>query len=159
MSNVVQASYRVGVDVKKVNTLLSQLNDKDSKKAIKAGLRKSASVIRKEAQKNWVASVPNGAKMKKEINLAVYRNASGARVDLLDKRRKDSKQFTLKFFDSGTKERKVLGKKSIKAGANRGVINATNFFANAVNSKKTEAESSLEQNLIASIRKVIDKNK
>lgn len=159
MSNVVQVSYRVGVDVAKVNALLSQLNDKDSRKAIKSALRKSAGIIRKEAQRNWVAAVPDGAKMKKEINLAVFRNATGARVDLLDKRKKDSKQFTLKFFDSGTKQREILGRGSVAAGANRGVIQATKFFANAVNSKKSEAENSLEQNIINSIRKVIDKNK
>ena len=54
MSNIVQASYRVEVDASKVNALLAALNDKEAKKAIKSGLRKSASIIRKQAQKNWV---------------------------------------------------------------------------------------------------------
>ncbi|MFK2026477.1 hypothetical protein ACIXIR_20805 [Bacteroides fragilis] len=81
-------------------------------------------------KKNWVASVPGGAGLKKEINIAVYRNASGARVDLLDKRRKGSKQFVLKFFESGTKER------ATNRGANRGIIEATHFFKSAVDSKK-----------------------
>ena len=61
MSNIVQASYRVEVDASKVNALLAALNDKEAKKAIKSGLRKSASIIRKQAQKNWVASVPGPA--------------------------------------------------------------------------------------------------
>lgn len=153
MSNIVQASYRVEVDASKVNALLASLNDKEAKKAIKSGLRKSASIIRKQAQKNWVASVPGGAGLKKEINIAVYRNASGARVDLLDKRRKGSKQFVLKFFESGTKER------ATNRGANRGIIEATHFFKSAVDSKKSEAENSLERNILDSIQKVIDKKK
>lgn len=152
MSNAhVQASYRVEVDVERVNKLLASLNDKEAKQAIKSALRKSASIIRKEAQKNWVASVPNGAKMKKEINIAVYRNASGARIDLLDKRRKDSKQFTLKFFNSGTIER------ATRKGSKRGVIRATNFFDNAVITQKGNAEKSLESNIINAITKVVNK--
>lgn len=147
----VQASYRVEVDVERVNKLLASLNDKEAKQAIKSALRKSASIIRKEAQKNWVASVPNGAKMKKEINIAVYRNASGARIDLLDKRRKDSKQFTLKFFNSGTIER------ATRKGAKRGAIRATNFFNNAVITQKGNAEKSLESNIINAITKVVNK--
>lgn len=153
MSDVVQASYRVEVDVRRVNDMLSQLNDKDAKKAIKMALRKSASIIRKQAQSNWISTVPRGKELKKEINLAVYRNASGARIDLLDKRKRGSKQFTLKFFDSGTTER------ATKKGANRGTIAVTNFFKNAVESKKNEAEKSLEQNIINSIMKVAKKNK
>lgn len=150
MSNAqVQASYRVEVDVERVNKLLARLNDKEAKKAIKSALRKSASIIRKEAQKNWVASVPNGAHMKKEINIAVYRNASGARIDLLDKRRKNSKQFTLKFFNSGTGDRRTKGRK----GANRGKINATNFFDNAVSTQKGNSEKSLDSNIINAIMK------
>ena len=139
MSNIVQASYRVEVDASKVNALLAALNDKEAKKAIKSGLRKSASIIRKQAQKNWVASVPGGA--------------SGARVDLLDKRRKGSKQFVLKFFESGTEQR------ATNRGANRGIIEATHFFKSAVDSKKSEAENSLERNILDSIQKVIDKKK
>ena len=129
---------------------MAALNDKEAKKAIKSGLRKSASIIRKQAQKNWVASVPGGAGLKKEINIAVYRNASGARVDLLDKRRN---QFVLKFFESGTEQR------ATNRGANRGIIEATHFFKSAVDSKKSEAENSLERNILDSIQKVIDKKK
>lgn len=154
MSNAyVQASYRVEVNAEQVNKLLVRLNDKEAKRAIKSALRKSASIIRKEAQKNWVASVPGGAHMKKEINIAVYRNASGARIDLLDKRRKNSKQFTLKFFNSGTDDRRTKGRK----GANRGRINATNFFDNAISTQKGNAEKSLESNIINAIMKAANK--
>ena len=52
-----QASYKVTVDTIRINEILSQLNDKDAKKAIKSALRKSVSIIRKEAQRNLGAVV------------------------------------------------------------------------------------------------------
>lgn len=160
MSNTVQASYRVEVDAKKVNELLTALSDQEAKKGIKSGLRKSAGLIRKQAQKNLVSAFPGTGRsrtgrkpLKNEINIAVYRNASGARVDLLDKRRKGSRAFMLKFFEAGTKER------ATKKEANRGSINASYFFKSAVEAKKGEAEQSLERNILDSIKKVIAKKK
>lgn len=155
-----QIGYRVEVDAKKVNELLTALNDQEAKRAIKAGLRKSALIIRKQVQSNLISVVPGAGHsstghkpLKNEINIAVYRNASGARVDLLDKRRKGSRAFMLKFFEAGTKER------ATKKGANRGSINASYFFKSAVESKKAEAEQSLERNILESINKVIAKKK
>lgn len=154
--------YRVEIDAKQVNDLLARLNDDEARKAIKSGIRKSALIIRKQAQENLVMAVndaefsgtKNGVTfkpLKNEINLAVYRNASGARIDMIDRRKKDSRAYMLKWFESGTKER------STKKGANRGNINASNFFSNAVKSKQKEAESSLEKNVIDSIMKASNK--
>ena len=91
--------YRVEVDATRVNELLKRLNDKEAKKAISSALRKSILIIRKQAQENLVSAVndaefsssKNGVSfkpLKNEINVAVYRNASGARVDLIDRRKK-----------------------------------------------------------------------
>lgn len=154
--------YRVEIDAGQVNNLLSRLNDDQARKSIKAGIRKSALIIRKAAQDNLVTAVTKAefpsAKgnttfkpLKNEINLAVYRNASGARIDLLDKRKKDSRAYMLKWFESGTKER------ATKKGANRGSIKASSFFKSAVQSKKGEAESSLQENIINSIMKTVNK--
>ena len=156
--------YRVEVDATRVNELLKLLNDKEAKKAISSALRKSILIIRKQAQENLVSAVTdaefssskNGVSfkpLKNEINVAVYRNASGARVDLIDRRKKGSRAYMLKWFESGTKER------ATKKGANRGSINASHFFSNAVKSKQKEAEDSLEQNIIDSIMKVANKKK
>lgn len=165
MSNeVVQAGYKVVVDVEKINRLLTQLNDKEVKKAIKAAIRKSALIIRKGAQSNLVSLFPNANKtvtkngithkpLKNDINLAVYRNASGARIDLLDKRKKDARSYVLRFIELGTTER------ATKKGANRGNMKAYNFFSDAVTDKKAEAESTLEQNIVDAINKIVNKNK
>ena len=61
-SKVTQAGYKVIVDVEKINRLLTQLNDKEAKKAIKAALRKSILVIRKGAQSNLVSLFPSANK-------------------------------------------------------------------------------------------------
>ena len=53
----------------------------------------------------------------------------------------------------GTQER------ATKKGMNRGSMKAYNFFSDAISSTKSAAESSLEQNVIAAINKVISKNK
>lgn len=163
MSNI-QVGYRVEVDADKVNRLLTQLNDKEAKKAIKSAIRKSALIIRKQAQQNLVASFPNTKTsatkkgvtykpLKNEINISVYRNASGARIDLLDRRKGGSRAYILKFMELGTNER------ATNKGANRGSMNACYFFRDAVNAKKVEAENALEQNIMDAINKVVSKNK
>ena len=172
--------YRVEVDAKKVNELLDRLNDDEAKKAIKSALRKSILIIRKQAQENLVSAVTdaefgstkNGVSfkpLKNEINIAVYRNASGARVDLLVRRKKGSRAYMLKWVESGTKERFTkesstrsfwTNKKRVtKKAAYRGSINASHFFSNAVKSKQKEAEDSLEKNINDSIMKVANKKK
>ena len=172
--------YRVEVGATRVNELLKRLNDKEAKKAISSALRKSILIIRKQAQENLVSAVndaefsssKNGVSfkpLKNEINVAVYRNASGARVDLIDRRKKGSRAYMLKWFESGTKERFTkesstrsfwTNKKRVtKKAAYRGIINASHFFSNAVKSKQKEAENSLEKNIIDSIMKVANKKK
>lgn len=161
---ITQASYRVEVDVEKINRLLTQLNDKEAKKAIKSAIRKSALIIRKGAQDNLTSYFPganssttkNGIThkpLKNDINIAVYRDAGGARIDLLNKRKKGSRSYILRFIEFGTKER------ATKKGANRGSMNAYNFFSDAIAAKKSEAESALQQNIIDAINKVINNNK
>ena len=153
--------YRVEVDATRVNELLKRLNDKEAKKAISSALRKSILIIRKQAQENLVYAV-NGVSfkpLKNEIKIAVYRNASGARVSLIDKRKKGSRAFMLPFFESGTIERTAYEKSATHKPANRGSIKASRFFSNAVKSKQKEAENSLEKNIIDSITKIANKKK
>lgn len=162
---VTTGTIKVIVDSNRINSFFNNLdlNNDERKKAIKAALRKSVLIIRKQAQMNLVSVVPasktkgtgrNGETykpLKNEINIAVYKNASGARVDMIDRRKKGSRAFLLKFFNQGTTER------ATKRGFNRGIIKASSFFQNAITAKKTEAEKSLEQNIIDMIKKAADK--
>lgn len=167
MSNtaVTTETVRVTVDSSRINSFFNilDINNDERKKAIKSALRKSVLIIRKQAQVNLVGAVPaaktkgtgpNGEAfkpLKNEINIAVYKNASGARVDMIDRRKKGSRAFLLKFFNQGTEPR------ATKRGQNRGIIEASSFFQNAVTAKKTEAEKSLEQNIIDMIKKAASK--
>ncbi|WP_455671694.1 hypothetical protein [Phocaeicola sp.] len=167
MSNTVTTgSAQVKVDSDKVNAFFNalDLNNKERKKAIKAALRKSVLIIRKQAQTNLISAIPSAKTkgehngkvfkpLKNEINITVYKNASGARVDMIDRRKNGSRAYILRFFNQGTEER------ATKKGHNRGSIKATNFFANAVAAKKTEAEKSLEKNIIEMIQKAANKKK
>lgn len=163
-NEITQASYKVVVDVEKINRLLTQLNDAEAKKAIKAAIRKSALIIRKGAQNNLVSIFPSANKsvtkkgithrpLKNDINLAVYRDAGGARIDLLNKRKKDARAYILRFIEFGTKQR------ATKKQKNRGSMSAYNFFSNAINATKKEAENTLEQNIVDAINKIANKNK
>ena len=164
MSDEIISGHRVSVDVEQVNRLLTQLNDKDAKKTIKSAIRKSALIIRKEAQNRLVSLIPNASKsvtkkgttckpLKNDINLVVYRDAGGARIDLLNKRKKGARAYVLRFIEFGTVER------ATKKRANRGTMKAYNFFSDAINAKKKEAEDALQQNILDAINKVINKNK
>lgn len=170
MSNeITQASYKVEVDVEKINRLLTQLNNKEAGKAFKSALRKSVLVIKKQAQKNLVAYMPNANKastrkgvthrpLKNEIRIGLSKKEKFcAIVGLVDLRQKDSRAYILRFIECGTVDRKI--KYGERHGQNRGRMKAYNFFGNAVTAKKAEAESTLEQNIVASIQKVIDRNK
>ena len=77
-----QASYKVTVDTIRINEILSQLNDKDAKKAIKSALRKSVSIIRKEAQRN-LGAVVKANSLKKEVHVAIYRRLEGVHFEVL----------------------------------------------------------------------------
>lgn len=158
----IQASYKVEVDTDKINRLLTQLNDKEAKKAIKSAIRKSALIIRKGARNNLVSLFPSAntsttkkgisyKPLKNDINLAVYRDAGGARIDLLNKRKKGARSYVLRFIEFGTKER------ATKKGANRGSMSAYNFFSDAINANKKAAESTLQQNIIDAINKIASK--
>ena len=154
---------RIEVDTKKLNSLLLKLNDKDMRRAFSQGIRKSALIIRKQAQQNLSGVVNSKGGMrqgikrkplKNEINIAVYRDGGGARIDLMDKRRSGSRAYMLKFFELGTVDRDT---KNTRPKRNRGSLKATHFFSRAVTSKKSEAEKSLEVNIINSVNRAISK--
>ena len=167
------------VDSTKINEMFNnlELSNESRKKALKDALRKSILIIRKQAQTNLTNAIPAAnvkgyryvggslktfKPLKNDIHIAVYKNASGARIDMLDLRRKDSRAYILRFLEFGTKERTTKGRTKKKSGgykaqANRGQIKATNFFNNAVNSKKSEALMSLEQNIFDMIKKAANK--
>ena len=179
-------SARIVVDSVKVNALLNELrmSDKDTKKAVKAGLRNAANIIRKGTVEN-LRGVTNqdGSplktdRIKKGVRVSVFRNANGAKIELLGSRgigRKSKMEdmslfdYRLRFFELGTKERRTKshrrwgqGRKGIKRSGkpgNRGRIIASKFFNKAVNTYRTRAELSIQDAIIMNIQRVASRRK
>lgn len=179
----------IHVDVGRINFLINSLkmSNKEAKKAIKGGLRKSSQIIQKQARVNLkgVKNEATGKTLKSNnllqfVRISVYKNAQGARVDVMDDKRKstnvrlqrkgmDNKSFTLKFFATGTDDRytkshvkRGFGRKNIKRsgkGGFRGKIGNSQFFRKAVDAKKKEAEGALENSIVEYINKVVSRRK
>lgn len=179
----------VEVDSRKINFLFDSLkmSNKEAKAAVKGGLRKSARIIQKQARMNLkgvrneaTGKTLNSKNILQFVNLAVYKNASGARVDVMDDKRKSTnarlerkgmanKSFILKFFAAGTEirftkshKKSGFGRKHIKRsgrGGFRGKIGNSQFFKKAVDAKKKEAEEMLEDSIVEFINKVVKRRR
>lgn len=180
---------KVEVDTRRVNELLKGLNmtNREAKAAIKGGLRKSMQVIQKEARLNLkgVRNEASGTTLRSKdllqfVRLVVYKNAQGASVNVMDDKRKstnarlqrkgkENKSFLLKFFAMGTEDRYTKshqrsgrGRKNITRkgkGGYRGKIGYSRFLSDAYQSKKQQAESILEEEIVKYIKKVVARRK
>ena len=144
------------VESKQVINLFSKLTSRKKKQSYKTALRRAAGILTKETRKQ----------LKKVIGKAIsHRNkwnnktlGSGIRVKV-NKEGTDAKvhlmgDFRLKFFETGTKKRKLK-----KNGANRGKIKSSYFFRTAKENKEQEIFSSMNKLVIESIQKVASKRK
>ena len=144
------------VDSKQVINLFSELTSRQQKQSYKTALRRAAGILTKETRKQ----------LKKVIGKAIsHRNkwnnktlGSGIRVKV-NKEGTDAKvhlmgDFRLKFFETGTSERKLK-----KNGANRGKIKASYFIRTAKENKEKEIFSSMNKLVSESIQKVASKRK
>lgn len=180
---------RVIVDVQRINLLFNSLkmSNKEAKAAVKGGLRKSAQVIQKQARMNLrgVRNEATGKTLSSKnllqfVRITVYKQAQGARVDVMDDKRKstnarlarkgmDNKSFILKFFAMGTEDRYTKshqrwghGRKGIKRsgrGGFRGRIGNSQFFRMAVDAKQKQAEAMLEDSIVEYINKIVKRRR
>lgn len=180
---------RIEVDVKRINALLNglKMTNKEAKRAIKGGLRKSMQVVQRQARMN-LRGVKNEATGKtldsrnllQFVRLIVYKDAQGASVNVMDDKRKSTnarlekkgmanKSFTLKFFAAGTQDRYTKshnrsgrGRKGINRsgrGGFRGKIGNSGFLSRAYDAKKREAEKMLEDSIVEYINKVVNRRR
>lgn len=149
MSNLIE------VDAKKVLNLFAELSGKNQQKVYKTALRKAAGILARETKKQlkqkigssathksskYGSSLSNGIRVK--IN-----NSEEAKVHIMG-------DFRLKFFELGTKQRKLR-----KNGANRGFIKPLYFFRTAKQNKEQEIFSNIDQFISESIIKISKKYK
>lgn len=168
-------SEYVHVDMRQFNGLVNALKttNAETKKVFRTGLRKGAQVIQKQARVNMkgVVNQATGKPLKAQhmtrfVRITVYKDARGARVDILPDRRKSTKKkldefgienrsYIVRFFATGTKDRYTKshrrygqGRRGIKRkgkGGYRGFIGRTGFFEDAVNVKRANAEEVLRK--------------
>lgn len=138
---------KIEFDDKMLQKAIDGLDPKTFRNAVKAGMRKSANLIKSEAVRNYKSEYP-GSNRHKAIHMKVYRTGMEAMVDLIFlKGDKEMKPWVLRFQDKGTAMR------ATKAGYDRGFMAASNFFSNAVAAKKSQAESELARNVDEAIVK------
>lgn len=137
-------------DRRKVNRTYKQATSKALNVLKKETLSNLRKVTRKVSQKDkW------GMTLSKGVVTKVYRNNKSGVIHIM-------KNFKLKFFELGTKDRYNIAKGSRKTGKLKkkrytGKIPAYHFFTNAVNSKKTEVYRSMEQLISESINRINNK--
>lgn len=128
------------------------MEPKTFKTAVKAGMRRSLNIIKKRAVANYKAAYPGSERFKK-IHAKVYRTGTGAMIDLLfvPGDRRDS--IALRSQNAGTVKR------GTKTGYNRGVMPASHFFTDAVETTKGQAQNELARNVeVAIVKKARKEN-
>lgn len=131
---------KIEFDDKELQRAFTEMAPKQLRTAVKAGMRKSLNIIKRRAVDNYKSAYP-GSDRYKDIHAKVYRTGMGAMIDLLFLKKSDSKAYVLRFQNAGTAMRVT------KAGYDRGFMPASNFFSEAVESTKDQAQNELMRNV------------
>jgi hypothetical protein len=156
---------------KKLIAALESLTSKELKSTIKKSLSRAGTKLKGETIKNLkgVTSRYNvkGSKtidgkeklpLIKGITNKVWKNNGGVTVTIMG-------DYRLKWFENGTVERHIYGRKhnykrrKYKVIANRGQMKEAHFFANAVSARKDEVMNDFQDELEKQIRKNYIQNK
>lgn len=149
----------VTVNIEEVMRMFREFDRRKINRTYKQATQKALGIIRQEVVANLrkVTKKINrkdkwGMTLRKGIVTNVYRDNKSGVIHIM-------KNFKLKFFELGTKDRFNIAKGSRKTGRLKkkrytGKITASHFFLNAVNAKKTEAYRNMEQLIIESIQKI-----
>ena len=152
-------SNTVETNAKEVYDKFVDLELKEMKKAIKAGITKNRTFLRNKARSYFKSDYPNAAKIGKykdsmiqgvRYYKKIYEDKEGDLLGIVtigSNFKSGSGSFRIVMFENGTKKR------ATKKGYNRGEIKPSNFFKRA----NMDLEMVQESNLIAAINKTIDK--
>ncbi len=130
--------------LKELQSRFDSLSFKEQKQAYRAGLAKSAGIVKRQAKRN-INSAPfrknDDMKRKGITHKANVNSADSSYVDL----RLNS---WLRIFEGGTKQ-----DRQTKKGYNRGNIKGYQFFASALATTKEQVFSEMEANIFNAIEK------
>lgn len=137
----------------------TQLNEKEMKKALKAGVRRGILIIRNDARKIFRSMFPNGVLRNPKYTDTLLEGIRATKVKEDSKhnivgyamatsnRKTGSGSYRLVFLEGGTVERYT------KKGYYRGRLGAAHFFTGAV----IASEGKYEREVVRAIEKTIDK--
>lgn len=131
---------KIEFDDKELQRAFTEMAPKQFRTAVKAGMRKSLNIIKRRAVANYKSAYP-GSDRYKDIHAKVYRTGMGAMIDLLFLKKSAAKAYVLRFQNAGTAMRVT------KAGYDRGFMPASDFFSEAVESTKDQAQNELMRNV------------
>lgn len=138
---------------KELLAALNRLSSKGMKDTVKRTLNRVGYLLQNETSKNLKASINVRAKsvsgkkpMSKGITKKVWKNNEGITISILGDKR-------LKWFETGTKERKTKTKGRYKKIKATGKINAFYFFKKAVASKQQTLINDINRELSSAISK------
>ncbi len=148
-------------DADEVYNAFLNLNTKEMKKALTAGLKKGLTAVRNESRRYLKSWYPNAAKnnskkwdnsLTNDIRLSkIFENEhlfSGLVLATSKRNNSKSGAFRLKFFESGTAVRKT------RKGYNRGSINGVSFMKNAADSMESYFNQTMEEAFSEAVRKI-----
>lgn len=162
---------------------LQNIKGSKLKTALKSGLRKSLNIIKKQATQNLKAitfkngkqldinklvkfknsygTVYNAAPFKKAITVKVFRDGSGGRAEIIHRGSDKNWNPILKMIEASKGNRETSGnshksKNKGRKAHSTGSI-AHTFFTTAVQSTKSQVQSSLQKNLEDAIMRARDK--
>lgn len=142
--------------------LFEELTIKDGNKVIFNGLRSAGILIFKQIKSNFNTVKKGKSKtgysdLKKSLRMEKMQSQFGVKIGFT------KKGYKYRFINYGTDERITTGygkskKRSFSKKSNKGKLNPTKFFDNAVEQRRNEALSLVSQSIIKSLNNVIKKN-
>lgn len=151
------------VDDKQVLDMFKEFDSKERKAVFRNAIRNALNIIKKQTLAN-LKTVINPTMMRKKdkwgnsfangVTVKVYKGNKQGVIHIM-------KNFKLKWFETGTEERKVktFRGKTLKKQRRTGKIDASHFFKRARDAKESEALQSIDRLLSESVRKINDKHK
>lgn len=133
------------------------MSQPEIRKSLRSAIRQSLNIVRSGVRKGAAHVTSNREKRQKGVGLVVYKNGSGGQVNIYNvfylKNGSGRGVFTLRWLEKGTRD--VIGRDGRKHGATP----AKPFFESAVSSVINKAETTLSDNILQTIDKVVSKRK
>lgn len=140
------------------------MTNTETRRANKAGLRKSLNIIRNSVRKGAARVTSNKEKINQGAKLIVYSSGSGGQVDIYHhfqlSNAKGRGMFSMRYLDQGTKEGIIRRADAGRyKGRKHGATPAKPFFLQAVAEVKEQANSTLSDNILTQIEKIASKRR